>query len=234
MAARKDFASRPKKSNSASRSAPKKAAPAKRTAPDKAKAPARKAPAKRSNNDKAAAAARPERRPLPLGKLVITLALAGGLGYLLYSLTQVSPTAPKPQSVELKPKPKPLMPEVKKQPVVEAQGDDKTRFEFYKMLPESEVTTSDPSKYKSTPKAEKTKYKYLLQTGSFRSAADADRMRANLLLQGLPNVHTSKSVSSNGTTWYRVRTGPFDSRSRLNKAYDKLVRMNIEPMQIRQ
>jgi len=227
MAARKDFASKQKRSNSASRTAPKRNAPAKSNN-------AEKAPAKRSRAAKKPAAAdTAPRRSLPLGKLLVTLVLTGGLGYLLYSLTQVSPSAPKPQQVEVKPKPKP-QPTVKKQPVVETKAEEKTRFEFYNMLPESQVTTSDPSKYKSTPKQDKTEYKYLLQTGSFRSAADADRMRANLLLQGLPNVHTSKSVNASGVTWYRVRTGPFESRSRLNKAYDKLVRMNIEPMQIRQ
>ena len=74
---------------------------------------------------------------------------------------------------------------------------------------------------------------YLLQAGSFKSAEDADSLRAQLLLTGMPNVTTSKVVSSSGTTWYRVRVGPFSSRSKLNKAYDQLVRMNLQPLRVK-
>ncbi|MFC6670229.1 SPOR domain-containing protein [Marinobacterium aestuariivivens] len=58
-------------------------------------------------------------------------------------------------------------------------------------------------------------------------------MRAQLLLAGLPNVHTSRVEGSSGT-WYRVRTGPFITYQELRKAESKMAKMNIQPMQIKQ
>ena len=152
------------------------------------------------------------------------------MAYLLYSLTQVGRTnhaPPKPAAKTTspaKPAPKPKAPD--------SQTAEEERFEFYKMLPESEVKTDQVDAYQSTPKDAKLKYRYLLQAGSFRDPADAERMRAKLILLGLPNAHTSKVSGKNGT-WYRVRVGPFDNRSLLNRAQDKLVRQRIQPMEIK-
>ena len=75
-------------------------------------------------------------------------------------------------------------------------------FDFYKLLPESEVIVSEPVKpeAKTTPKPQASAAssgssssgnkqsaeasKYLLQTGSFRSRNDAERLRAQLILWG--------------------------------------------------
>ncbi|GGK64384.1 SPOR domain-containing protein [Amphritea balenae] len=108
--------------------------------------------------------------------------------------------------------------------------DQSERFEFYKMLPNSQVDTTNVEPYKSTPKDAQSKHTYILQAGSFQSGSDAERMRARLILEGLPNVQTRKVTNSNGTIWHQVRTGPFDNRSMLNKAQDRLVRMNIQPL----
>lgn len=107
------------------------------------------------------------------------------------------------------------------------------KYEFYELLPKSEVVPAAVEEYKSTPRDAVSATRYLLQAGSFRDPADAEKMRVQLLLQGLTDAHTSKTEGTNGGTWYRVRVGPFDNRSQLNKAHDKLVRMSINPMQIR-
>jgi cell division protein FtsN len=75
-------------------------------------------------------------------------------------------------------------------------------------------------------------HRYLLQAGSFRDPADAERMRARLILEGLPGVRTDRSEGSNGI-WYRVRVGPFDNRSAMNRASNKLSKLNIIPMEVR-
>ncbi|GGO78287.1 hypothetical protein GCM10011348_09850 [Marinobacterium nitratireducens] len=211
MASRKDFAQKKKGASGASRS--RASAPAK---------PARSAPP-------------PRRAPRTL--LLVTLVAVGGLGWGLYqltgmqspaatqSLTVPAPPAPTPAPVvTAKPEPAPAPAEVP-----EAQR----RFEFYEMLPRSEVEAPKVDAYKSTPRTAKLEHSYLLQAGSFRNPADAERMRAQLLLAGLPNVTTSRVVGSNGT-WYRVRTGPFTNRQELNKAENKMVKLSIQPMQIRQ
>ena len=101
------------------------------------------------------------------------------------------------------------------------------------MLPDSEVTTSDPTAYKSTPKDQAAETQYLLQAGSFRSAGDADRVRAQLLLLGLPNVHVSEVTTESGTTWYRVRTGPFLNRTTLKEGRNKLEAQGITPLAVK-
>lgn len=212
MASRKDYAKNKRGSASASRSrpSPKKAAPK-------------------------------TKRRFPTGLLAITLLLLGGLSFGLFKLTQVEPGSENHSPIA-KSTPKTInkvtekAPAKNKAPVTEksTNQNDTKRFEFYEMLKKSEVETAKVDAYKSTPKDAKSQQKYLLQAGSFKAKADAERMRAQLILLGLPNVHTDSSKNKDGTTWYRVRLGPFDNRSRLSKAYDKLVQQNIQPLRIKQ
>ena len=189
----------------------------------------------------------------PLLKVVLSLLFLAGFGYGLWQLTSVRPdntdaptakapakTAPaKPAAAKPQPKPATGKPQTAAKPADSQKGsttgnppvvEQSERFEFYKMLPESEVDTTNVEPYKSTPKDVKPKHTYVLQVGSFQSGSDAERLRAQLILQGLPNVHTRKVTNSNGTVWHQVRSGPFDNRSQLNKAQDRLVRMNIQPL----
>jgi cell division protein FtsN len=106
------------------------------------------------------------------------------------------------------------------------------KYEFYELLPKSEITPAAVAEYTSTPRDAKLDNQYMLQAGSFRNAADAERMRAQLLLSGLPNVHTDQSDGANGI-WYRVRLGPFDNQAVMNKANNKLAKLNINAMAIR-
>lgn len=128
-------------------------------------------------------------------------------------------------------------PEVQPEALSDAEPDPaivtrENRFDFYDILPRSEVQAPEVDVYRSTPRDAEPDHRFLLQAGSFRDADDAERMRAQLILNGFPNVHTSQVSGENGT-WYRVRTGPFDDRSSLNRAQDQLVRLRISPMVIR-
>lgn len=106
------------------------------------------------------------------------------------------------------------------------------KYEFYELLPKSEVNAELVEAYKSTPRDAKLDKSYLLQAGSFRNEADAEKMRAKLILSGLSNVKTDKSDGSNGT-WYRVRLGPFDNRLAMNQAQNKLAKLKISAIEIR-
>lgn len=215
--AKQDFARKRRNGNSASRTASRK--------------PARQPTAKR-------AASAPRRTPWKL--LLITAAVLGSFGYLLYTLLQTPQTPTQPQ-VKVAPKsalqpatPKPKQPEPAAIPAQEPEADTsrQSKFEFYEMLPNTEVVAPKVDVYKSTPKDAKMEYRYLLQTGSFRDSADAERMRAKLILQGFPGVRTDRSDGSNGV-WYRVRLGPFDNKTQMNLAHNKLGKLNIIPMPIR-
>lgn len=110
--------------------------------------------------------------------------------------------------------------------------ETKNSFDFYTLLPDSKVTPGQVEAYLSTPKDPNKKTNTLLQAGSFRRLADANRLRAKLVLLNMPTVVAEKTVSSSGSVWYRVRTGPFGNRSILNKAEDVLAQQGIESIRI--
>lgn len=119
-------------------------------------------------------------------------------------------------------------------------GDSKPRFEFYTILSELEVFVPEPEVEKvvkqaslptQTPPqtAAVTEGKqYLLQAGSFRSAKDAERLKASL---GLLGVQASiQRVSINSDDWHRVRIGPFSNPLLLRETLSTLKQNNIQAM----
>ena len=167
---------------------------------------------------------------LPIWLLPLTLILVAALAFGLYKLTSVAPAAvpTTTKSVPEKPKKQPQK-TASKQPAKTAQE----QYDFYTMLPESEVIAPRVEAYVSKkPDAAAQKYAYLLQAGSFRSPAEADKLRAKLLLEGL-SATTSKITNANGSVWHRVMVGPFTSRSKLNHAQDILADANTESMVVK-
>jgi len=87
----------------------------------------------------------------------------------------------------------------------------KPRYDFFTVLPEMEVVVpeqelSQHRQPESPAIAGTDTDTYLLQVGSFMSAAEADQMKAQLALSGF--VATVQSVTVNDATWHRVRVGP--------------------------
>lgn len=118
-------------------------------------------------------------------------------------------------------------PKKEETPKKQETSQEEARFKFYEMLPKSEVVAPHVDEYKSPGKKEE--FHYILQTGSFRSAEDAERQRAMVAFQGLKGS-VDRITASDGSYWYRVHVGPFESRSRMNRAVDKLVAINIQPL----
>lgn len=100
-------------------------------------------------------------------------------------------------------------------------------FRFYDMLPESEVIPPKVEEYNPGPTEQN--FTYLVQSGSFRSQQDAERQRAEIAFQGL-RAKVDRIDLDNGSTWFRVNVGPFENRSQMNAAIDKLVGINIQPL----
>ena len=123
---------------------------------------------------------------------------------------------------------------VSKIPVTEKStaAKQKEPFQFYTMLAENSVETETIAAYKSTPKTANLKSKLYLQTGSFRSAKDAERMKVRLLLNNFSEVAVTKITSNNGSIWYRVRTGPYTKFNKLKTALIKLDKLKISPLQV--
>lgn len=154
----------------------------------------------------------------------------------IYGLIQLSQTTPKTQSepvTNIKLQPKPVVP--KEQSKVKPTAKvipKKDTFEFYQILQDSEVDTSHVDAYQSTPRGEQDFY-HMLQAASFRNPDDADRLRAKLILSGLVETNIRKTIGKNNLPWYRVILGPYESRSKMNRAKDKLVSMDISPYSYR-
>ena len=107
------------------------------------------------------------------------------------------------------------------------QDKPTTSFEFYTLLPEREVIV--PVEESSDSDKPKEQIIYILQAGSFKSAADADRLRAKLILLGMDTKVEEVTGKGDGT-WHRVQVGPFVSRSKLSKARNTLISNNIETL----
>ena len=135
----------------------------------------------------------------------------------------------------------------------------KPKYDFYTLLPESEVIVPPdavPEKTPPTPQAapvvpvtpaEAAKIdtaraqaalsgvtpppappvikaapvtKFFLQAGSFRKQADAERVRAQIILLG--QTATVEAGTVKDETWYRVLVGPFTNRDQLTVAQKHL------------
>lgn len=131
----------------------------------------------------------------------------------LYHLASIKTTAPQPRAAE-KAKPAP-------------RSDSKsTKYDFYTLLPDKEVVDATTPRPKTTPKPDGKPDTFLIQTGSFRSAQDADRRRAELILLGL-DVKV-QAVELGGEIWHRVQIGPLDSEAKLDAAKATLSESKVE------
>ena len=119
-------------------------------------------------------------------------------------------------------------------------SDDKTkkpRFEFYTILSELEVFVPEIDfKKKEAPDTITKSFntnnlhskKYLLQAGSFKNNADAERLKASLAFLGVQA--SIQNVDINQDSWHRVRIGPFTNPERLRETLHTLKQNNIHAM----
>jgi len=73
-------------------------------------------------------------------------------------------------------------------------------------------------------------YQFMLQTGAFSSVADADHVRAELIMQGF-EAQIRSSTSDKGTV-HRIIVGPFPNRSKMAKARSMLIAKGVATMMI--
>jgi cell division protein FtsN len=108
------------------------------------------------------------------------------------------------------------------------------QLDFYEMLPKFEVVVPEKDKdvRRNTPGTQVDKPgAYVLQAGSYRNFADADRIKAMLALQGV----TSKveKVTIDTDTWHRVRIGPIRDLKNLDETRRKLREIQIDAIVIK-
>jgi cell division protein FtsN len=107
-------------------------------------------------------------------------------------------------------------------------------YAFYDMLPKFEVVV--PEKDKDVrpdlkPVPETRRGTYVLQAGSYKNFADADRVRAQLALQGVESK--VQKVSVDNDTWHRIRIGPITKLDELNRLRQILRKADVDVLVIR-
>jgi cell division protein FtsN len=107
-------------------------------------------------------------------------------------------------------------------------------YDFYEMLPKFEVVV--PEKDKDVhpdlrPAPETRRGTYVLQAGSYKNFADADRIRAQLALQGIESK--VQKVSVDNDTWHRIRVGPITNLDELNRLRQVLRKADVDVLVIR-
>lgn len=109
-------------------------------------------------------------------------------------------------------------------PVAGDADDGAKNYDFYDMLPKFEVVVPEKretaSDRGSAPANIERPGVYVLQAGSYRQQSDADRIRAQLKMQGIDaNV---QRVAVDDDVWHRVRIGPITDLTELNRLRARL------------
>ena len=157
--------------------------------------------------------------------LVLGLGIALGVAWYINKV-------PNPFSGRANPAP-PLKADPPKQPPPQAarveekpaKSEDKTTFDFYKILPgeEGEKQVKDAKK----PSTPAVKEAFFLQAGAFQNAPDADNLKARLALLGVEASIETSAVADKGI-WHRVRIGPYTSVEELNRTRDTLKQNGVQ------
>ncbi len=109
------------------------------------------------------------------------------------------------------------------------------RYDFYEMLPNFEVVVPEKDREvkRDVPGAARIDRPgvYVLQAGSYRNQADAERVSAQLKLQGIDAK--VQRVSIDNDVWHRVRVGPISNLAELNKVRKQLQAADVDGLVIR-
>jgi len=100
-------------------------------------------------------------------------------------------------------------------------------FDFYTVLPDIEQIMPDDLP-DSEPSRPKSNLDYYLQAASFRSHADAEKLRARLALKGFASITQARTSEEKGTL-YRVRLGPYADKRKAKTVKNKLQRLGVRP-----
>ena len=116
---------------------------------------------------------------------------------------------------------------------ISAHSSDE-RYDFYEMLPHFEVVV--PEKERDvrhdlpTARVERPGV-YVLQAGSYRNLADAERVQAQLAKQGVDAK--VQRVAVDNDVWHRVRVGPLSDMNELNRVRKQLQAADVDALVIR-
>lgn len=170
-----------------------------------------------------------KRRPVP-GWVWFIVGMLTGLFFSGLAWLKLLPADAKYSTSSVVSKP---VPKVEKERAAREELHPKPRFDFFTILPEMEVVVPEPEVVPTSPAIQKSTEvmvaeadRYMLQMGSFRQYADADRLKASLALVGI-QAEIQRVKIDNGEIFHRVRAGPYSpDRVKLLSARLKENRIN--------
>jgi cell division protein FtsN len=119
-------------------------------------------------------------------------------------------------------------------PDATGDGEAAKKYDFYEMLPNFEVVVPEKDKDVKrdipTAKIERPGV-YVLQVGSYRNEADADRVARQLVMLGVPAKVQRVAVDTD--VWLRVRIGPISNLDELNRVRKQLETADVDALLIR-
>ena len=165
---------------------------------------------------------RPQQTQVAWWKWVLIIVLISLFVIFLIFLRSSAPEVEHEQSVSISKTAKTQ----KSTPIHQNKEPLEPRFDFYTILPETEIVVPDyeintRSREEQFGKSKTTKY--LMQAGSFRDYTEADKLRARLALMGIESRIEKAKVGS--VVWNRVKIGPY-SRSSSVSVIKKRLRQN--------
>lgn len=109
-----------------------------------------------------------------------------------------------------------------------AQESPVVEFEFPRLLRDNEIIP-DPTAYEiPEPIADAVPAFYTIQAASFQNGADAETLRADLLLENLPAQIDTRLVADK--VWFRVTVGPFPRKVEADRAMTRLREKRLIPI----
>jgi cell division protein FtsN len=179
------------------------------------------------------------RRKRPGGGFSGWLGVAGGLAAGLLIAAGIYVKDHRPDTAAARTATKTEKKKPRRSDPVEADADSEApdspkSYAFYDMLPKFEVVVPEKDKDvhpDSRAVPETRSGTYVLQAGSYKNFADADRVRAKLALQGVESK--VQKVSVDNDTWHRIRIGPISNLNELNRLRSVLRRADVDVLLIR-
>jgi len=156
-------------------------------------------------------------------KWIMVAVLVLAFVYFLFFLQQSAPSNKQVTPVTISSKPEQQKLATKK------STQESPRFDFYTILPETEVAIPDyeintRNREEQFGKAKKTQYS--IQAGAFKKFPEADKLRASLALMGIESVVEKAKVGN--TVWNRVKIGPLNRSSSVTLIKKRLKNNGID------
>jgi cell division protein FtsN len=113
-------------------------------------------------------------------------------------------------------------------PAEKTNDQEEPRFDFYTLLPSQTVMSDGKPNVLNNPRPIT---RYALQAGAFKSQDEADKRRAELLMQGFKVIIQPAKTND---PLYRVLIGPFDKKEGAEEARKSLTSNGIETFLLKQ